>query len=240
MTTGYPKQPSCSSIGLGISLFVLAIIAFFYIPDIVKYTGMALMYIPAKLGIIEMITPVDVVSISIDQSPSIVTISNPGRYAFYTNNLDLLEINDAIAGTDAKPWLNMRAIETDKNIDLTMVERGLSFFDTPFARGRPVLLFTIAEPGTYRMQHPTRPGNYIYIVPDVTTGKETYIIFVVFVEMVIFGGSVLYTFRKRIAASRQKRRDELEKNRARVERTWKKIKRKQVKPEEESSRWKKI
>jgi len=240
MTLGYPKQPSCLSIGLGISLFVLATLSFFRIPDIVKYMGMTLMFIPAKLGIIEMVMPGDVVPIPIDQSPSTVMITNPGHYAFYTSNLDLLSINDAIAGTDTKPWLNMQAIETEKKVDLTMVERGLSFFDTPFARGRPVILFTIAEPGTYHMQHPTRPGDYMYLVPDVTTGKETYLIFVVFVEIVIVVGAVGFAFRKRIATNRQKRKEELEKNRARVEQTWEKRKEKQVKPEEDSSRWKRI
>ena len=240
MTIGYPKQPSCISIGLGISLFILATLAFFRIPAIVKYTGMALMYIPAKLGIIEMVMPGDVIPISIERSPTTITVSKPGHYVFYTSNLDLLMINDAIAGTDTKPWLNMRLAETETKVDLTVVERGLAFFDTPFARGRPVLLFTIDEPGTYHMKHPTRPGDYLYLVPDVTTGKETRIVIVVVMEIALVVGAVLFAFRKRIVTSRQRRREQLEKNRVRVEQTWKKRKEKQVKPEEETSRWKRI
>ena len=239
--TGHPNRPSCLSIGLGIALFIMATLAFFRIPDIVKYTGAALMFVPAKLGIIEMVMPRDVVQISIDRTPSTVTISKPGRYAFYTSNLDLLMVHDAIAGTETKPWLNMYPSGNEEvNIKMLMIERGLSFFDTPFARGRPVLLFTITEPGTYQMFHPTRPGDYLYLVPDVTTGKETFIAFVIFVETALIVCVILFIFRRRIAESRQKRKEEIERNRARVEQTWNKKKDKQVKPEEVPSRWKKI
>ena len=234
---GLPKRPTCLSIGLGISLFILVLLAFFRIPDIVKYTGAALMFMPAKLGIIDMVMPQDVVPISIERSPSTLTISKPGRYAFFTGNLDILMINDAIAGTDNKPWLNMQAVETETKVEMTMVERGLSFFDTPFAQGRPVLLFAIVEPGAYRMFHPTRPGDYLYLVPDVTTGKESFLVFVIFAEIVLVVGAVFFVFRRRIATGRQRRREEIEKNRARVEQTWKK---RQAKPEEEPSRWRKI
>jgi hypothetical protein len=233
MTTGLPKPPTCLSIGLGISLLILSLLAFFRIPDIVKSTGMVLMFVPAKLGIIDMVIPRDVVPQSIERNPSTITISKPGHYLFYTDNYDLLVINDAIAGSDAKPWLNMQLAESGTKVEVTMVERGLSIFDTPFAHGRPVLMFTITEPGTYQMMHPTRPGDYLYLVPDVTTGKETLITFVIVVEIALLGSVIIILVRRRTAPSRQLRKEAQANNRARFERTWQK---RHPKQEEESSR----
>ena len=222
MIAGLPKPPTCLSIGLGISLFILSFLALFRIPDIVKSTGLMLMFIPAKLGFIDVVMPLDVVPHSIDRNPSTITISEPGQYFFYTDNYDLLVINDAIAGTDAKPWLNMQSTESGVKVEVTMVERGLSIFDTPFAHGRPVLMFTIAEPGTYLMMHPTRPGNYLFLVPDLTTGKENLILFVIAVEVVLVGIVIIIMVRRRTASSRQLQKEMQANNRARVERTWQK------------------
>ena len=222
MTAGLPKPPTCLSIGLGISLFILSLLALFRIPDIVKSTGMALMFVPAKLGIIDMVMPQDIVSQPIEHNPSTITISKSGYYFFYTDNYDLLVINDAIAGSDAKPWLNMQSTESGVKVEVTMVERGLSIFDTPFAHGRPVLMFTIAEPGTYLMMHPTRPGNCLFLVPDLTTGKENFILFVIAVEVALVGMVIIIMVRRRTASSRQLQKEMQANNRARVERTWQK------------------
>lgn len=237
MTTGLPKQPSCLSIGLGISLFFIALLAFFRIPEIVKYTGTALMFVPAKLGIIDVVMPNDVIPLSIDRSPSMLTITKPGDYFFYTSNYDLLMINDAIAGTDAKPWLNMQAVESGNAVKITMIERGLSFLDTPFAKGRPVLMFTITEPGTYRITHPTRPEDYLYLVPDVITGKEPLIVVVMIFEIALIGGIIIFIFRRQTASTRQTIKDLQASNLERVERT--RQKRAQNQEEEKTSRWKK-
>ncbi|MCJ7432063.1 MAG: hypothetical protein MUO77_01105 [Anaerolineales bacterium] len=234
MTTGFPKPPTCLSIGLGISLFALSLLAFFHIPDIVKSTGTVLMFVPAKLGIIDMVMPQDVVPQSIEHTPSTITISKPGHYLFYTDNYDLLVINNAIAGSDAKPWMNMQSTKSGTKVEVTMIERGLSIFDTPFAHGRPVLSFTITEPGTYQMKYPTRPGGYLYLVPDVTTGKETLITFMIVVEVSLVGGVVVIMIRRRTAPSRELRKKMRANNRARVER-WQE---RHPKQEEGSSCWK--
>ena len=67
-------------------------------------------------------------------------------------------------------------------------------------------MFTITEPGTYQMMHPTRPGGYLYLVPDVTTGKETFITFVLVVEIALVGGLIIIMVRRRTAPSRQLRK----------------------------------
>ena len=71
---------------LGIALLILAILAFVRIPDIVKYAGTALMYVPAKLGVIDMVMPKDVVALPIDKNPSSITFPSSGKYALYTGH----------------------------------------------------------------------------------------------------------------------------------------------------------
>ena len=235
--TSLPKQPTIRSIVLGIALVILAILAFIRIPDIVKYAGTVLMYVPAKLRVIDMVMPKDVVALPIDKNPSSITFPSPGKYALYTDNYNLLVIHDAVLGSKAEPWVK---IQTENvQVEMTMIERGLIWHDTPFARGRPIFSFTVSQPGTYEFIHPARPDN-MYLVPDVTTGKEVYISFVIIMEVVIVVGAVLYARRRQIATSRRKRKEILEQNRERVEQTWTKIKDKQAKSEEKPSRWKKF
>jgi len=85
------------------------------------------------------------------------------------------------------------------------------------------------------MMHSTRPGNYLYLVPDVTTGKETFITFVIIVEIALIGGVIIIVVRRRTAPNRQLQKDVQAHNRARVERFWQKRRPKQ---EDESSIWK--
>jgi hypothetical protein len=234
--TGLPKQPTIRSIVLGIALLILAILAFVRIPDIVKYAGTVLMYVPAKLGVIDMVLPKDVMALPIDKNPSSITFSSPGKYALYSDNYNLLVIHDAILASGSEPWVKIQT--EDVQVEMTMIERGLVWHDTPFARGRPIFTFTVDQPGTYEFIHPARPDN-MYLVPDVSTGKEIFIGFVVFIEVVMIVGAVLFARRRRIATSRRKRKEVLEQNRERVEQTWTKIKDKQAKSEEKPSRWKK-
>ena len=83
-------------------------------------------------------------------------------------------------------------------------------------------MFTIAEPGTYLMMHPTRPGNCLFLVPDLTTGKENFILFVIAVEVALVGMVIIIMVRRRTASSRQLQKEMQANNRARVERTWQK------------------
>jgi hypothetical protein len=237
--TGLPKQPTIRSIVLGIALVILAVLAFIRIPDIVKYAGTVLMYVPAKLGVIDMVLPKDVIALPIDKNPSSITFSSPGKYALYTDNYNLLVIHDAILASESEPWVKIQSEELNAQVKMTMIERGLVWHDTPFARGRPIFSFTVAQPGTYEFIHPARPDN-MYLVPDVTTGKEFYIGFVVFMEIIIIVGAILYARRRQIATSRRKRKEVLEQNRERVEQTWTKIKERQDKSEDKPSRWKKF
>jgi len=233
MTAGLPEQPTFRSIFLGIALFIIALLAFFRIADVVKYTGTVLMYVPSKLGLIDMVMPKDVIPLPLEENPSLITIPAAGQYVMYLNNYDMLVVHDAVVASDTKPWMKLQSENLDTQVKLTLIGRGLTWYDTPFARGRPVVTFKIDQPGTYQFMHPARQ-DFMYLVPDTMTGKESRITFWVLAEIALIGGVVFYIFRRRTASTREQHLKILEGNRARVEDTWKRIeKRKEEKQRDE-------
>ena len=238
--TGLPKQPTCLSIGMGISLFVLFFLAFFRIPDIVKYAGAGLMYVPAKMGLINMVEPQDVIPMALAENPSLVTIPSPGRYIMYINDYDLLVVHDAVVEGNSHPWINIRSESLGTEVAVTLIGRGLAWYDTPFAPGRPVISFEIDQPGAYRFTHPTGP-SIAHIVPDTLTGQESHIIFWVLAEVALLGGVVIYIMRKRTVSQRQHRNKILAQNRARVEDVRKRVEKRteEKRREENQPYWKK-
>jgi len=240
MTTGLPKTPTFRSIILGITLFILALLAFIKIPDVVKFGGAALMYVPAKLGFIDMVAPSEVVSLPLVENPSYITFSSPGRYVMYLNNYDMLVVHDAIVAGDSEPWMKIQSEELDTQVELILIGRGLAWYDTPFARGRPVVTFSVDQPGTYQFTHPAHQDT-MYLMPDTMTGKESLITFWVLAEIVLIGSVIFYVFRRRTAPLREQRLKTLAENRARVESTWKRIEKRKGKKrrEEDQPYWKK-
>lgn len=240
MTTGIPKQPTISSIVLGIGLFIVAFLAFLRLPDVVKYAGTALMYVPAKVGLIDMVMPQDVIPMSLAENPSSVTFSSTGRYIMYINNYDLLVVHDAVVEGDSHSWIKIQSESLGTEVAITLIERGLAWYDTPFAPGRPVITFEIDQPGTYQFTHPTRP-DIAHIVPDTLTGQESRITFWVLAEIALIVGVVIYIIRKRTASKRQLRSKILAQNRARVEEARKRVEKRteERRREEDQPYWKK-
>jgi hypothetical protein len=240
MTTGIPKQPTFGSILLGIALVILAFIAFLRLSDVVKYAGAALMYVPAKLGLFEMVMPQDIIPLPLANNPSSVTIPSPGQYILYLNNYDLLAIHDAVVAGNGRPWINIQSVDSGSELGVTLIGRGLAWYDTPFASGRPVITFKIDHPGVYRFIHSARPDT-AYLVPDTLTGKESIITFWVLVELALVGGVAFYIVRRRTASRRQQRTDIRAQNRARVDNTWDRIRKRREEngTDEDQPYWKK-
>lgn len=240
MTAGLPKQPTIGSIVIGISLFIAALLAFLRLPDVIKYTGTALMYVPAKVGLIDMVMPQDVIPMSLAKNPSSVIIPSAGRYMMYVNNYELLVVHDAVVEGHSKPWMKIHSENPGTEVAITLIGRGLAWYDTPFAPGRPVISFTIDQPGEYVVVHPVRPDT-AYFVPDTLTGKESRITFWVLAEIGLIGGGVIYLVRKRTASRRQQRGRILAQNRDRVEKARKRAEKhaEEKRREEDQPYWKK-
>jgi hypothetical protein len=194
VTQGLPPKPTCASIIAGIMLAVIVLAAFAFLPNLVKWVGAVFTFLPGQLGLIQVVGPDDVLPVDMTDSPTTVTFARPGEYALFTANLDLLSINEAILAAKAKPWFRL-ADSNGSQIAVTMIERGLAFYDTPFARGRPVARFEVLDPGPYTMTHPRRP-DFVYLVPDYTRGKEDAIGMYMLLQAAALAAGVWYLRRK--------------------------------------------
>jgi hypothetical protein len=105
MTAGHPPSPTYRSIALGLVLSAAVLVGLLRIGLFAKSIGAIFMFVPAKLGLIEMAYPADVIEVDIRRSPSSAILDAPGPYLLYTDNLDLLLINDAVVESDAAVWI---------------------------------------------------------------------------------------------------------------------------------------
>ena len=202
MTAGAPPNPSYRSIFLGVLLAVLLLAAVLRLADIVKLAGATLMFVPGHLGLVDVVARDQVIELSFSASPTPVDFVAPGAYLLYTNNYDLLVINDAVLESDAPPWLSATAASGEP-VDLELVERGLVPFDTPLARGRPVARLLIPAGGQYSIVHPRRPAQ-VYIVPDYITDRIGFLT-LVSVTQVGIAGVVASSFISRRTRARRAR-----------------------------------
>lgn len=183
MIGGLPPQPTFRHMFAGITLALIMVIAFLNIPIVLKYVGTALTFLPSKLGIIKVVSKSEVMPVDIHTTPTFITFTNPGNYLIYTDNYSLLTVNDAIITTKGRPWLNIQS-DSGVVIQVRLIGRGMAIYDTPLARGRPVVSFNIPEPGVYKLAHPIEPIN-IFIVPDYLSGKERIITFSIYLELLV-------------------------------------------------------
>lgn len=207
MTTldGEAPPPTIRSILAGISAALLLLLAFLNISTIVKSLGAVLGFIPDKIGLMQVVHPEEVMTMDISTSPSAVNFTKPGDYLLYTDNYDLLVINDAVVEAESDPWLTIET-ENEDRVPVHLISRGMAWYDTIHADGRPVAAFHIESPGTYNMLHPTRYGT-ASIVPNYTTGRENSISFIYAAELAIILW-ILWDVRGAIRERRRKAREQ--------------------------------
>jgi hypothetical protein len=215
MTPGYPKQPAAISILAGILACIALAFTMSRLDDIVKWTGNIFLFIPSKLGIIEMVTPKDVITVDFSTNPTTVYFPKAGAYDLYIDNLDLLSVTDALTASE-RSWLIIKKDGQGAPLKVLFFTRGLYAYDTPFAKGRPVYYFEIKEPGYYEMTHPTRPTD-VYFVPDYNTYNEPRVIIAYIVQIILFGVPLGWfgyrrwqKYRKPFRDARRQRRDEVD------------------------------
>jgi hypothetical protein len=198
---GEAPPPTFRSIFAGIAAAILLLFAFLNLPTLFKSAGAVLGFIPSKIGLIQVVRPADVLPIDLSVSPSAIVLAKPGNYLLYTDNYDLLVINDAIVEADSKSWLRIES-QNNEEIPVTLISRGMAIYDSIHARGRPVAMFTIDAPGTYSMIHPTRYAT-ASVVPNYTSGNENWITFL-YVAQVALLIYIIWDIRAAIRARKQK------------------------------------
>lgn len=185
MTTldGEAPPPTFRSILAGIAAAILLLLAVINLPLLVKSLGVVLGFLPSKIGLIQVVKPDEVMTIDISTSPSLINVATPGDYLLYTSNYDLLVINDAVVEAESEPWLKI-ASESKEDIPVHLISRGMTWYDTIYAKGRPVARFSIESPGAYLITHPTRYDT-ASIVPNYEAGRENWITFIYLAELAV-------------------------------------------------------
>lgn len=206
MTTldGEAPAPTIRSIVAGIAAAILLLLAVFNLPMLVKGLGAVLGFLPSKIGLMQTVQPQDVITVDISLSPSLINITTPGDYFLYTNNYDLLVINDAVVEAESEPWLAIEA-ENQEEIPVHLISRGMTWYDTIYAKGRPVATFRIESPGAYVITHPTRYDT-ASIIPNYTTGHENWITFLYLAELALLV-FIIWDVRGAIRERRKKARE---------------------------------
>ena len=113
----------------------------------------------------------EIAEVDMSHPPTDLYFEKPGLYTVYTNDYDLLVINDELIKHKMAPWLEITEISSGTPVKVDYVERGLRIYDTPLAKGRPIHTFHIENPGAYEIGHLTKQVS-IYFLPDYMTGNE--------------------------------------------------------------------
>jgi hypothetical protein len=184
MTKETFRPPRLLTIGLGIALFILFLIALCSLSQGVKWAGSVLLFLPDRLGLVRTVRPAEVFEFDTTRSPAQVVFTRAGLYQVFTSDYDLLVISDQLAQSDSPPWITITNAGSGAAAVVTYITRGLLPYDTPHASGRPVIEVEISEPGDYVLDYPTRPAE-ISMVPDYLTGHEALIYTAFAVQLLI-------------------------------------------------------
>jgi hypothetical protein len=183
MSTQY-HPPAFRSIILGIIAFLVILMFFCNLSDVAKWMGAAFLFIPDRLGIIEQVKASEIITLTLNSNTSTINFPHAGKYSIYTNDYDLLVISDDLALKKGPSWIVIRSAGSGEVVPVTFVERGLRLYDTPFAKGRPVINFEIKYPGEYNLTHTSRKVD-IYFVPDYTTEREGEILIIYIIQLAV-------------------------------------------------------
>ena len=196
------RSPKVYAIIFGVIAFTGLLMTVCFLSEAVKFVGAPFLFLPEKLGLIEVASREDVVKIEMSSGSTMLNFTRPGKYVVYTKDYDLLIISDSLRDVNENienvenvhSWLSVLSVENGETLPISHIHRGLMPFDSPLAQGRPVLYFEITTPGWYELKYSTRQA-LIYVLPDYTTGKEgtIYLIYVVEFALLLIPVWILYS-----------------------------------------------
>lgn len=196
MTKTSFQAPRLLTIGLGILLFTLLLMALCSLSQGVKWAGSVLLFLPERLGLVQTVHPGDVLPLDMDRSPVSVTFTHAGLYQVYTADYDLLVISDQLAQSDSPPWITVTDTRSGETVAVRHITRGLLPYDTPHAPGRPVIEVVIPKPGDYLLDFPTRQARMAF-VPDYVSGHETLMLACFAIQLLILASPLAaFLFRR--------------------------------------------
>jgi hypothetical protein len=213
------KSPTLRNILVGILIFVGIILIFSSLGNLVKTTGHILMIVPSQMGFYPLTPADDIVQVNLNSNSTDLTFTHAGTYQVFASDYDLLSITMQLEQSQGTPWLVVHSKSSGTSIPIDYVKRGLRPYDTPYAAGRPIFSLVIPNPGTYQLNHPSRPAS-IYFVPDETTNHAGTIYLSIVVEIALVVGAFLLYYRSRRQAQYARIREIEGRTRERAEQFW--------------------
>ena len=181
------KSPALRNILLGVLIFLVIVVMFSSLDNLVKTIGRVMMIVPSQMGFYPLSSADEVVPVSMTSNPTDLTLIHAGTYQVFADDYDLLNITMQIENSQSSPWLVVNSKSSGASIPVNYIHRGLRVYDTPYAAGRPIFSIDIPSPGVYQLSHPSRPAN-IYFVPDQTSQYAGTIMFSFVVEIALLAG----------------------------------------------------
>jgi hypothetical protein len=218
------KSPTLRNILVGILIFLVIVLLFSSLDNLVKTVGRVLMIVPSQMGFYPLSSADEVIPVDLRSNPTDVTIIHAGAYQIFADDYDLLSITLQIEKSQGAPWLVVRSKATGDALPVNFLHRGLRLYDTPYAAGRPIFFVDIPSPGVYQLSHPTKPAG-IYFVPDETSNYTGVISASIAVEIALLLGLGLLYFRSRRTAQDARIREIEQRTRERADQFWKTRKR---------------
>lgn len=200
---GY-RSPRIGSILLGIALVVVLLILLCSLSQVVKWVGTALLYLPARVGLVRLVTPDEAIPVDLALQGNRIQVTAPGRFAVFVDDADLLILTDTMLASGTPPWLKMKRVSTGTLLPIEYVSRGLLVYDTPVVPGRPVFTVEVPVAGDYELTHAVRRTT-VWLVPDYTTGNESRYLSVILAQVLILVIILGWVFYRR----QQKRQERL-------------------------------
>lgn len=218
------KSPTVRNILVGIFIFLVIVLIFSSLDNLVKTVGRIMMIVPSQMGFYPLSSADEVMPVDLRSNPTDLTFIHAGTYQVFTDDYDLLSITIQVEKAHSTPWLVVRSKTSDATIPVNYVQRGLRLYDTPYAAGRPIFSLDIPSPGVYQFTHPAKPAS-IYFVPDETSPYASTITYSFVVEIALLAGLLLAYYQSRRKSQNARIREIEDRTRERAEQFWKTRKR---------------
>jgi hypothetical protein len=218
------KTPTLRNILVGVFIFLVIVLIFSSMDNLVKTLGRVLMIVPSQMGFYPLSSADEVVPMDLRSNPTDLTFIHAGTYQVFADDYDLLSITMQVEQAKGAPWLVVRSKTSGAPITVNFVHRGLRLYDTPYAAGRPIFSLDIPSTGVYQLSHPTKPAS-IYFVPDVTSPYASTITYSILIEIALLAGLLFAYYQSRRKTQSARIREIENRTRERAEQFWKTRKR---------------
>lgn len=214
------KSPTLRNVLVGILIFIVIVLGFSSLSNLVKTLGRVLMFVPSQMGFYPLSSADEVIPVSLASNPTDLTLIHAGTYQVFADDYDLLNITLLIENSQSSPWLVVHSKAGGASIPVNFVHRGLRLYDTPYAAGRPIFSIDFPSPGVYQLSHPAKPA-YLYLVPDQTSKYAGTILISFVLEIALLAGLVYIYYRYRRRMQNLRIREIEARTRERAEQFWK-------------------